>query len=96
MHVVLVRDLLEAGKSVVVVIRSLSDAVHDVQHFMICDAGAVERFDYGVALSDVFCDCVCTVCFRACVATMSSVGAAGPKNETGDRRNENLSSVFAD
>ena len=40
-HVVLVRDLLETGESVVIIVRSLSDAMQDVDDFVICDAGAV-------------------------------------------------------
>ena len=41
-HVVLVRDLLETGEPVFFIVRSLSDAVQDVDDFVVCYAGAVE------------------------------------------------------
>ena len=40
--IVAVRDLLKAGEPVLLGVWSLSEAVHNVDDFVVCDASAVE------------------------------------------------------
>ena len=61
MDVVASGDPFETGQSVFLSVRSVSDAVHDVDDFEVSDAVVVKCFDDGVSLPDVFGECVCGV-----------------------------------
>ena len=61
MDVVAGGDLFETGESIFLSVRSVPDAVHDVDDLEVGDAVVVKCFDDGVSLPDVFGECVCGV-----------------------------------
>ena len=62
MDVVSGGDLFKTGESIFISVRSVPDAVHDVDDFEVGDTIAMKCFDDGVPLSNVLGDCVCRVC----------------------------------